>query len=76
MRITVARRHNVLQVPLEAVTQDGGESTVTVIDESGKETSRIVEIGLANNKSVQIVKGLRAGERVVLPEAQAPAGEE
>jgi RND family efflux transporter MFP subunit len=76
VRITVARRHGVLQVPLEAVTQDGGESTVTVIDESGNESARTVKLGLANNKSVQIVKGLRAGERVVLPEAQAPAGEE
>jgi multidrug efflux pump subunit AcrA (membrane-fusion protein) len=76
VRITVARRHDVLQVPLEAVTQDGGESTVTVIDESGNESARTVKLGLANNKSVQIVKGLRAGERVVLPEAQAPAGEE
>ena len=76
VRITVARRHDVLQVPLEAVTQDGGESTVTVIDDSGGETARTVRLGLASNKSVQIVKGLRAGERVVLPEAKSPAGEE
>jgi multidrug efflux pump subunit AcrA (membrane-fusion protein) len=76
VRITVARRSDVLQVPLEAVSQDQDEPAVTVIDDSGNETSRTVVLGLANNKSVQIVKGLRAGERVVLPEAQAPAGEE
>jgi hypothetical protein len=63
-------------VPLEAVTQEGGESTATVIDDSGGETARTVKLGLASNKSVQILKGLRAGERVVLPEAQVPAGEE
>ena len=49
---------------------------MTVIDDSGGETARTVKLGLANNKSVQILKGLRAGERVVLPETQAPAGEE
>ena len=31
-------------------------------------------LGLANNKNVEVVKGLRAGERVVLPE-QAPEEE-
>ena len=49
---------------------------VTVIDDSGGENTRIVKLGLASNKSVQIREGLRAGERVVLPEAQASAGEE
>jgi multidrug efflux pump subunit AcrA (membrane-fusion protein) len=75
VRITVARRHDVLQVPLEAVSQEGDKPTVTLIDGSGNETSRTVELGLANNKSAQIVRGLRAGERVRLPET-APAGED
>ena len=75
VRILVARRSDVLQVPLEAVSRDGEEPTVTVLDESGKEIERPVTVGLANNEAIQIVKGLRAGERVVLPEA-APAGEE
>jgi hypothetical protein len=57
------------------VSQEGDKPTVTLIDGSGNETSRTVELGLANNKSAQIVKGLRAGERVRLPET-APAGEE
>ena len=75
VRITVARRHDVLQVPLEAVSQEGDEPTVTLVNGSGDETTRAVELGVANNKNVQIVKGLRAGERVRLPET-APAGEE
>jgi HlyD family secretion protein len=75
VRITVARRHNVLQVPLEAVSQEGDEPTVTLVRGSGDETARAVRLGLANNKNVQIVKGLRAGERVRLPET-APAEEE
>ena len=75
VRITVAERSDVVQVPLEAVSQDEDEPTVTVIDASGEESLRSVTLGLANNKSVEIVKGLREGERVVLAESQAPAEE-
>ena len=75
VRITVAERSGVVQVPLEAVSQDEDEPTVTVIDASGEASQRSVTLGLANNKSVEIVKGLREGERVVLTESQAPAEE-
>ena len=75
VRIFVARKNDVLQVPLEAVSRDEDPPTVTVIDDAGEETDREVELGLANNESVQIVEGLRAGEQVVLPEA-APSEEE
>jgi multidrug efflux pump subunit AcrA (membrane-fusion protein) len=34
-----------------------------------------VTLGLANNKNVEVLEGLRAGERVIVEEA-APAGEE
>jgi HlyD family secretion protein len=74
VRITVARRSDVVQVPLEAVSQEDGESTVEILDDAGEPTSREVTLGLANNKNVEVVKGLRAGERVVLPE-QAPEEE-
>jgi hypothetical protein len=47
---------------------------VTVLDGSGNEAPRGVKLGLANNESVQIVKGLRAEERVVLPEQVAGEG--
>jgi HlyD family secretion protein len=66
VRIVVANRRNVVLLPLDAVTQEGGEATVTVLDRSGQPVSRTVRIGLANNKNVEIVKGLRAGESVVL----------
>jgi len=40
VRITVAERSDVVQVPLEAVSQDEDEPTVTVIDASGEEDGR------------------------------------
>ena len=69
VQIVVARRKNAVQVPLEAVTLDDEDrSIVTVLDPSGEETIRSVKVGLANNENVEILKGLRAGERVVLAE--------
>ena len=67
---------SVVRVPLEAVTQDEEDrSFVTVLDQSGQEVEKRVEIGLESNKLVEIVKGLSAGTRVVLPEVD-PALEE
>jgi HlyD family secretion protein len=76
VRIIVARRHDVVQVPLEAVSRDEeDQASVTVANAAGETSARKVTLGLANNEQVEIVKGLRAGERVVLPESQAPAEE-
>jgi HlyD family secretion protein len=76
VRIIVAQKKSVVRVPLEAVTQDEEDrSFVTVLDESGQEVERPVQIGLENSKQVEIVKGLSAGARVVLPEPD-PAQEE
>jgi HlyD family secretion protein len=69
--IVVAKKSDVLQVPLEAVNQEGEEPTVTVFDSAGEPTTRTVQLGLANNKSVEILKGLREGERVELLTVEA-----
>lgn len=68
VRIIVNERRHVIEVPLEAVSDVGdGEGTVKVVGSGGKVTRRTVELGLSNNKSVEVVDGLKAGERVVLP---------
>lgn len=73
VRIIVAQRKKVVVVPLDAVTEDKqGNSVVTVVEPGGKRTTRQVELGLANNKDVEIVKGLRTGEQVAGP-SQAPS---
>jgi RND family efflux transporter MFP subunit len=76
VRIVVARRGDVLQVPLEAVTRDGANTYVTVVNKSGKETERDVKLGLANNEIVEVVDGLREGESVVVLGGPAEAGAE
>jgi RND family efflux transporter MFP subunit len=74
VRIIVAQRHDVVEVPVDAVSRDEDGATVAVIDSNGKSSQRQVKLGLANNKSVEIVKGLRAGERIAV-EASAPEEE-
>ena len=76
VRIIVAQRSNVLQVPQEAVSQEGDEATVTVLTPAGETITRTVELGLNNKTHVEIRKGLREGERVELLEVAAPEGEE
>lgn len=66
VRIVVAKRLDVVYVPLEAVAQDGEEATVTVVDAAGSQSVRTVRLGLADNKIVEIRRGLKAGERVLL----------
>jgi multidrug efflux pump subunit AcrA (membrane-fusion protein) len=65
-----------VKVPLEAVSRDDeGNAIVTTIDSAGNAVERKVSLGLSNNKDVQIVKGLRAGQVIELPDAQG-GGEE
>ena len=73
VRIIVARRRDVVRVPLEAVSHDEEDrALVTVVGATGKTFRRKVTLGLASNKNVEIVKGLRTGERVALPQSQGP----
>jgi multidrug efflux pump subunit AcrA (membrane-fusion protein) len=75
VRIIVAERRNVVTVPLEAVSRDGDDRAfVSVPSASGTPVRRRVTLGLANNKSVEIAHGLRAGEHVVV--AESGGGEE
>jgi HlyD family secretion protein len=77
VRIIVAERHDVVQVPLEAVTQDEEDrNVVRVKNASGRISVRRVKLGLANNERVQIAKGVRAGEHVLVEESPESVGGE
>ena len=62
VRIIVAQRHDVVQVPIDAVSRDDEDARPSRSSaRTGKTSTRRVKLGLANNKSVEIVHGLRAG---------------
>jgi multidrug efflux pump subunit AcrA (membrane-fusion protein) len=63
VKIVVARRRNVVRIPLEAVSG----SIVTVVAADGTEAQRHVSLGLADNKNVEIKSGVQPGESVLLP---------
>jgi len=64
--IIVEQYQDVVYVPLQAVIRVKGQPTVYVIDESGEQQERKVEIGLDNNTYVVVKKGLSEGEVVLM----------
>ena len=65
--IVVHHRPAALMVPIGAVEQDGrGKAWLRVLDDGGGAERRAVELGLTTLDSVEVVKGLSPGDRVVL----------
>jgi len=73
-RIVLAEAASVLKVPQAALFREQGQWAVFV-DEGGRAMLRTVELGLENGLEAQVVKGLKAGEDVVLqPGGRITAG--
>jgi membrane fusion protein, macrolide-specific efflux system len=63
-----------LTIPAAAVDRSRrGPPTVMVVDKNGQATPRKIEIGINNKATVQVLSGLKAGDEVVIGEAQAGA---
>jgi membrane fusion protein, macrolide-specific efflux system len=63
-----------LTIPASAVDRSRrGPPTVMVVDKNGQPTPRKIEIGINNKATVQVLSGLKAGDEVVIGEAQAGA---
>jgi multidrug efflux pump subunit AcrA (membrane-fusion protein) len=73
VRITLEPR-SVLAIPARAIRRDRGRNVVTVRTNEG-DVSRPVRVGWRDGSWIEIVEGLRAGERVVL-DPPAPPMEE
>jgi macrolide-specific efflux system membrane fusion protein len=57
----------VVVAPNRAVKTQGRNKTVEVLDADGKSETRQVQTGLANDTLTEIVSGLQAGDKVVIP---------
>lgn len=76
VEIVYERIEDAVQVPAQAVGNDGGASTVVVRTDEGDET-RTVETGITSGGMVQITDGLEAGEQVVITLATGiPTGDD
>lgn len=65
--IIIAQKQNVLTIPSSAVHTNGSTETVSVLN-SGSTTpvTQTIETGLDDGKNVEVVKGLQAGDKVVV----------
>ncbi len=65
VRIEIWQKDGVLQLPLSALFRDKDTWAVFVM-EDGKARQRVIEIDHRNQRTAEITKGLREGEKVVL----------
>ena len=63
--LQLEHRDNVLTIPEQAVLQNGSKSSVLVVDAQNRVQSRDVVIGLRGSYIVEVMSGLREGERVI-----------
>ncbi len=63
--ILVTQKDDVLAIPVQAILQFKGQDHVYAITPQGPQR-RVVELGLSNDKLVEVTKGLKEGDKVVL----------
>jgi membrane fusion protein, multidrug efflux system len=63
--VVYERRENALQIPRTAILDADGDQSVFIVS-GGKAEQRRIETGLANSGWVEVVKGLKGNERVVV----------
>jgi RND family efflux transporter MFP subunit len=64
--ITLEKKEGAIAVPLQAVDQDNGQTTVDAIDASDKIERRQVMLGIQTATDAEVLSGLQEGERVVV----------
>ena len=74
IQVITAERHGVIRVPLNAMSvisggNNGGSPYVTVLNQAGHRRIQLVKVGLVGGNYAEITKGLKGGERLVLPQS-------
>jgi multidrug efflux pump subunit AcrA (membrane-fusion protein) len=64
--ITLDTRADAISLPLQALDQAGGRSTVAVVDASGRIQIRKVVVGIQTDTDAEIISGVDGGETVVV----------
>lgn len=66
--VLVALEKNTLIIPIEAVNTDkSAKDYVNVVDENDQKQKVSIETGKHNTKSIQVLKGLKEGQLVIIP---------
>jgi RND family efflux transporter MFP subunit len=64
--VTLEKRANAIALPLEALDQTNGQTTVDVVDPSNKIEQRRIALGMQTATDAEVLSGLHAGELVVV----------
>jgi RND family efflux transporter MFP subunit len=64
--VTIERKANAIAVPLQAVSHEGEQTNVYVVNSGNKIEDRKVSLGLQTATDVEVVSGLNEGELVVV----------
>jgi RND family efflux transporter MFP subunit len=64
--LQLSERNDVLLVPLEAVAQSGGATTVLALNHQNVVEERKVKLGLRGKSRVEVLSGLTEGDRVII----------
>jgi macrolide-specific efflux system membrane fusion protein len=76
VNIVLAEADHALVIPSGALgeVQEDGRRAIRILDAKGRAEPRMVQVGINNRVSAQIISGLKAGERVVVSLAAPLAG--
>ena len=64
--LPLAHKDSVLTLPLEAITRNGNEAKVWVLDAQDRAQERAVQLGIAGNENAEITSGLNEKDRVIV----------
>jgi RND family efflux transporter MFP subunit len=64
--ITLEKKDDAVAVPLQAVDQNDNQSTVDIVDSSGKIERRKIVLGIQTATDAEVISGLQDGEMVVV----------
>jgi len=64
--LTLDRKNDALVIPLQAVNQTGGQTSVLLVDSDNRLQERPVTLGLQTSSDAEVLQGLSEGDRVVI----------
>jgi RND family efflux transporter MFP subunit len=66
VKLRLKQNDDALSVPIEAVTRNGSEASVLLVDRDNRISDRKITIGLESADRLQVLSGLDEGDRVVV----------
>lgn len=66
VNLTLKKKDAVLAVPVQAVTRNGDQASILIVDPHDRIQERQIQLGLEGANQVEVVSGLSEGDRVVV----------